>query len=204
MNDDIHSYGLHALVRGMDAAATRFSKRMDEINAKRQEIKRSDYYLNYTMTLARQVDDLTEVLWKHQDRLKAIDRKFDALTQKIKDLEKEKNDYMNYVGEVWMEFDRIENDRQKSSCMQFAFRKVFLDFMKKTISKNDVEQNLDEILEKVNTSIFSCYEQLMEEYNFKSGMPASRIHSLQLVEKHVRKLQNIQRDKNKNRPSNFA
>lgn len=199
MNDDIHSYGLHAILSGMDAAATRFSRRMDEINAKRHEIKRSDYYLNYTMTLARQVDDLTEVLWKHQDRLKAIDRKFDALTQKIRNLEKEKNEYMNYVGEVWMEFDRIENDHQKSSCMQFAFRKVFLDFMKNTMSKDDIEQNLDEILEKVNASIFSCYKQLMEECNFKSSMPASRIHSLQLVEKHVRKLQGIQKDKKQSR-----
>lgn len=200
MNDYIFSYGLHALGRGMEAAATRFSRRMDEINAKRAEIKRSDYYLNYTMTLARQVDDLNEVLWNHRDRLKAIDKHFETLSQKIKsleketeDLKKEKNDYMNYVGEVWMEFDRIENNHQKLSCMQFAIKKIFFIFLEESTIKCDDQQNLDKVLEKVNKSILSCYAELMQQYDFKRGMPASAISSLPLVEKHVRKLQNAQK-----------
>lgn len=199
MNDyNLHYYGLRALTLGMNAAADRFVKRMDEINANRREMKLSNYYLNYTMTLARQVDDLHEVLWNHQDRVKALENKFNALTQEIKDLKKEKNEYMNYVGEVWMDFDRIENDFQEVSCARLAIRETFFGFLKNHKENNNQNQDFDKFLEEVNLSISKRYAELMNEHNFKNGMPATHISSFYLIKNHVRKLQKLQTGQCKN------
>lgn len=198
MNDyNLHYYGLRALTLGMNAAADRFAKRMDEINANRREMKLSNYYLNYTMTLARQVDDLHEVLWNHGDRVKALENKFNALTQEIKDLKKEKNEYMNYVGEVWMAFDKIENDFQEASCARLAIRETFFEFLKNYKENNDQNQDFDKFLEEVNLTISNHYTKSMNENNFKKGMPATRISSFCMIKDHVRKLQKLQKYQNK-------
>ncbi|RZI54546.1 MAG: hypothetical protein EOP12_02375 [Pseudomonas sp.] len=198
MNDyNLHYYGLRALTLGMNAAADRFAKRMDEINANRREMKLSNYYLNYTMTLARQVDDLHEVLWNHADRVKALENKFNALTQEIKDLKKEKNEYMNYVGEVWMAFDKIENDFQEASCARLAIRETFFEFLKNYKENNDQNQDFDKFLEEVNLTISNHYTKSMNENNFKKGMPATRISSFCMIKDHVIKLQKLQKDQNK-------
>ena len=60
MNDQI----MGGVMSGMKAAADRFADRMKDIHDANVEQKRSQFWQDYAFNLAKQVDDLTDVLHK--------------------------------------------------------------------------------------------------------------------------------------------
>ena len=61
MNDQI----MTGVIKGMGAAASRFEERMNSLRANSDEIKRSEFFYSYAMNLAKQVDELCDVIKQH-------------------------------------------------------------------------------------------------------------------------------------------
>lgn len=167
MNDQV----MGGVMKGMQAAADRFADRMADIREANVEQKRSEFWHDYAFSLAKQVDDLTDVLNKQNALLAEKEVLLRQATARVETFRNISSGHAAYLDLVVKRLTKVEDILQRQSANSFAldeFRKLALSELE-TIQ--DPKQS--KLIDPVQRGEFldNAWNNFMKTTNVKRGIP---------------------------------
>lgn len=167
MNDQV----MGGVMKGMQAAADRFTERMQDIREANVEQKRSQFWHDYAFSLAKQIDDLTDVLNKQNALLAEKEVLLRQATARVETFRTISSRHATYLDLVVKRLANVEDILQRQSANSFAldeFRKLALKELKLNADSIPSELLNDE---KRGAMLDEAWNSFMKTTNVKRGIP---------------------------------
>lgn len=163
MNDQV----MGGVMKGLQAAADRFTERLQEIREANVEQKQSQFWHDYAFNLAKQVDDLTDLINKQNSELAEKEVLLRQATGRVETFRKISAGHAEYLDLVVKRLINVEDILQRQSANSYAldeFRKLALKDLASTSSEllND---------EKRGAMLDGAWNTFMTTTNVKRGIP---------------------------------
>lgn len=169
---ELNSQILGSVAQGINAAANRFAERMEAIRERNGEQKQSKFFYDYALNLAKQVDELTDMLQRQDTVVRAQTAeigKWKRFTESAEGTIVERDNYMSLLRK---RFHEIEDALQQQTAHRFSLEKF------KELALSEIEQGLSPNDSKCLNAewrlkmLSETSKQFMETTSVKKGLPA--------------------------------
>ena len=167
MNDQI----MTGVLKGMGAAASRFEERMNALRENSEELKRSEFFYNYGMNLAKRVDELESEIKKHHAAMKEKEALLERSKEREQTFRTLSSGHAEYLDLVVKRLVKVEDILQRQSAQTFAldaFRIAALQELK-NLSDPSASVLLDD--DKRKKFLNEAWNKFMQTTNVKRGIP---------------------------------
>ncbi|MGJ7579770.1 hypothetical protein ACSFA3_06270 [Variovorax sp. RHLX14] len=167
MNDQI----MTGVLKGMGAAANRFEERMRAIRENSDELKRAERFYSHAMSLAKQVDELTDVIMRHHREMIEKETMLKNANERAGTYDRISRDHLRYLELVVKRLNNVEETLQRQSAHSFAldaFRRYALQEL-----KDNPETSQSSLLnEQFRDEFFAkAWDHFMTTKTVKRGIP---------------------------------
>lgn len=167
MNDQV----MGGVMKGMQAAADRFTERMQDIREANVEQKRSQFWHDYAFNLAKQVDDLSDLIKKQNASLAEKEVLLNQANGRVETFCKISTGHAEYLDLVVKRLANVEDILQRQSANSYAldeFRKLAIRDLQLNTGSTRSEL-LDD--EKRAAMLNEAWHSFMKTTNVKRGIP---------------------------------